>query len=99
MAIGKTNDGVVRLEVAADQLIWLANADDFAHSRHFFQASWFDCALVTRNTNGGALRAGNRMRTQSQRFDLAANLAHLFFSRMRLHYNQHLEALLRVSSV
>src|SRR5258708_4869323 len=83
--VWEANDGVVLLNVAADQLIRLGDLDDFLHSRHFFERALLDFTLVAGDANGGALRTRHGMRTVSQLFDLLTNGAHLLFGSVRLH--------------
>src|SRR5208282_4104030 len=90
VSFGKLDDRAVGLGVAADQLVRLGDADDFLHSRHFFQRPGFDFALVAGNADGGALRAGHGVSTVSERFDFLANRAHLLFGGLRLHDYEHM---------
>src|SRR5262245_20247794 len=86
---GQTDDGVVFLDVAADQLVRLGDADDFRDSGHFLQAPAFNRALVAGDADSGALRARNGMGAQAERFDLLTNRTYLLFGGVRLHHYQH----------
>jgi hypothetical protein len=48
-----------------------------------------DLALVAGDADGGALRAGQRMRAQAQAFNLVAYRRDLFFGRVRFHDYEH----------
>src|SRR5258708_28311197 len=71
--VWEANDGVVLLNVAADQLIRLGDLDDFLHSRHFFERALLDFTLVAGDANGGALRPRPVTPAVSQLFDLLSN--------------------------
>ena len=81
----KSNDSVLFLNVAADQLVRFGDADDFLHARHFFQRAGLDFALVAGDANRGALRSGNGVSAVAERFDFLADGAHLLFRSVRLH--------------
>ena len=87
--IGKLDDGVVGLRVAADQFVGLGDANDFLHSGHFFERAGVDFALVAGDADGGALRAGDGVGAVSKRFDFLANGADLLFGGLRLHDDEH----------
>ena len=82
---GKADDGVVFLNVAADQFVRLGDADDFLHARQFFQRARLDLALVAGNADGGALRAGDGVGAVAHRLDFLADRTHLLFGGVRLH--------------
>ena len=81
----KVDDRVVLLDIAADQLVGLGDADDFLHARHFVERAGFDFALVAGDADGGALRSGHGVGAVSKRFDFLADGAHLLFGGLRLH--------------
>src|SRR5262245_32624247 len=89
VASGKADNSVVFLDVAADELVGLGDADNFRDSGHFFEAAAFNRPLVAGDADSGAFRAGNRMGAKAEGFDLLTNRTHLFFGGMRLHHYQH----------
>ena len=72
-------------DVAADQFVRLADADEFLHARHLVQRAGLDFAAVSGDADGGALRARHGVGPVSQLLDLLANGAHLLFGGVRLH--------------
>ena len=74
-------------DVAADQFVRLADADQFLHARHLFQRAGLDFAMVSGDADGGALRARHGVGAVSQFLDLLANGADLLFRGLRLHYD------------
>ena len=83
----KSYDRVFRFDVAADQFVGLADADQFLHAGHLVQRAGLDFAAVSGDADGGALRAGHGMGAVSQFLDLLANGAYLLFRGLRLHHN------------
>ena len=84
---GKSDDRVFLFDVAADQFVGLADADEFLHARHLVQRARFDFATVSRDADGGALRARHGVGPVAQFLDLLANRADLLFRGLRLHYD------------
>ena len=74
-------------DVAADQLVGLADADQFLHARHLVQRAGLDFATVSGNADGGALRARHGVGAVAQFLDLLANGAYLLFRGLRLHHD------------
>ena len=70
---GKADDRVLFLHIAADQLVGLGDLDDFRHARHLCQRILLHRALVSRDADGGPLRARHGVGPVTQRFDLLAN--------------------------
>src|SRR4051812_47947401 len=64
VAVWEADYGVIWLHIAADQLVRLADADNFAHARHLFQRAGFECALVSGDADRSPLRSGNRVRAK-----------------------------------
>ena len=85
IAPGKSNDSVLFLNVAADQLVRFRDADDFLHARHFFQRAGLDFALISGDANRSPLRSGNGVSAVAERLDFLADGAHLRFRSVRLH--------------
>ncbi len=89
VGIGEADDRVFFLEIAADQLVGLADADDFLHARHLVEGAGIKLGLVAGDADGGALRAGHGVRAEAQTLDSFAYLAHVLFGSVRFHDNQH----------
>src|SRR5271157_1738143 len=66
-----------------------AHANDFLHTDHLVESAGIELSLVAGDADGRALRSGNGMRAKTQRLDLPADAAHLFFGGVRLHDNKH----------
>ena len=64
--VGKADDRVFFLQVAAHQLVGLADADDLLHAFHLVEGAGLDLRLVAGDADGGALRSGHGMRAKAQ---------------------------------
>src|SRR5437763_8130172 len=89
VTVGEANNRSVRLQITTDEFVGLADTNDLTNAWHFLQASGLNSALITSDAYRSPLRTGNGMRAQSQSLDFSTNVAHLLFSGMRLHHNQH----------
>ncbi len=84
---GKSDDRVFLFDVAADQFVRLADADQFLHARHLVERAGLDLATISGDADGGALRARHGVGPVAQFLDLLANRADLLFGGLRLHYD------------
>ena len=84
---GESDDRVFRLDVAADQFVGFADADEFLHARHFVQRAGFNFTAIPGDADGGALRPGHGMGAVAQLLDFLANRAYLLFRGVRLHHD------------
>ena len=75
---GKLMTVFLILDVAADQLVRFADADEFLHAWHFFERARLYFPAVASNADGRALRARHGMGAVSQALDFLANRPHLF---------------------
>ena len=83
----ESDDRVFLFDVAADQFVRLADADQFLHARHLVQRAGFDFATISGDADGGALRARHGVGPVAQFLDLLANGADLLFGGLRLHHD------------
>src|SRR5581483_10730758 len=72
LSVGEVDNGVVFLNIAADQLVGLADANDFADARHVFQRAGLDLSLISGDSDGRPLRSGYRVRAVPHGFNLLA---------------------------
>ena len=86
---GKADDRVFFLHVAADQLVGLADPDDFLHARHLVESAGFDLRLVAGDADGGALRTRHGMSAIAECLDFFAYRAYLLLGGVRLHDDKH----------
>src|SRR5271166_3167356 len=86
---GEADDRVFFLHVAADELVRLADADDFLHPRHLVESAGIELRLIAGDADGGALCSGNGVCPETQRVDLLAHAPHLLFGGVRLHDDKH----------
>ena len=85
--IGEANHRVLFLQFAADQLVGLADADDFLHAIERLNRAGLYFAAVSRNADGGALGPGNGVRAQPQALNFLANGLHVGLRRVGLQYD------------
>ena len=74
-------------DVAAHQLVRLADANEFLNALHLIQRAWLDFAAVSGDADGSTLRSRHGVSAVSQFLDLLANGAYLLFRGLRLHHN------------
>src|SRR5262249_41941800 len=86
---GEGDDCIFFFEVAADELVRLADPDEFLPSGLSSQRPRLHFALVARDAHRRALSSGHGVRPISERFNLLADRAHLLFGGVRLHHDQH----------
>jgi len=91
---GNAQDGVFFFDVAADQLVGLADGDafDYAGDAFDYAGEGFEDAKVERafvagDADGGAEGAGDRMCFKTEAFNAFANSANLRLGGVRLHYD------------
>ena len=84
---GESDDRVFRLDVAADQLVGLADPDEFLYARHFVQRAGFDFAAIPGDADGCTLGPRHGMGPVAQLLDLLTNRADLLFRGLRLHHH------------
>ena len=83
----ESDDRVFLFDVAADQFVGLADADQFLHSWHFVQSAGFDFAAISGDSDGGALCPRHGVGPVTQLLDLLANRAYLLLRGLRLHHD------------
>jgi hypothetical protein len=81
----KADDGVFFFDVAAGQLVGLADADDFGDAGELFDVAAVDFTLVAGDADGGALGSWHGMRAIAQLLDVVADGLDLFRRGLRLH--------------
>src|SRR6185437_6628654 len=86
---GEGDDRVFFFNIAADQLVGLADPNNFLDARHFLQRARFDLGLIAGDANGGALRARDGVGAIAHGLDFLTRLPDLLLGGVRLHYNQH----------
>src|SRR4051812_41150466 len=75
---GERNHCVIRLHIAADQLVRLVYADTFLPARHFVEGPGLNLAAIPSNANGSTLGSGNGVSAITQRLDFVAHRADVF---------------------
>src|SRR5204863_3786668 len=84
-----TDDRVVGPRLTADELVRVRDADDFLDSGVVFEDFGIGLSLRSRDADGSAMRARNRMRFQPHPFDVADDCFDLFRLGAGLHYDEH----------
>ncbi len=76
---GKVDYRVLGFDLAADQLVGLADAQNFLHARQVFENRRLVFARVANDGDAETLGAGADVRPQTERLDLSADSLHLVF--------------------
>ena len=83
------DDRVVRLRLAADELVGVRDRDDFLDARKVLEHRGIGFAAVAGDADGGAERAGDRMGAEAQPLDVANDGFDLFRPRAGFHDDEH----------
>jgi len=86
---GNLDHRVVRLHLAADQLVRFRDADRLGHTHQVFKLCGVDRPGVAGNADRRPLRTRHHVRPESQALDFCANAGDIFRAGVGAHHNKH----------
>ena len=89
LPLRQVDDRVRRVHLAAGELVRLGDADALLDAGEHFERARIDGAGVAGDADGGARRAGHRMRRQVQQLDRVDDTGNLFRGGPGLHDDEH----------